>query len=386
MPRFRMLRRSVLEIMPPTPAQVAEGQARDAERCQHAIFAPLARVLSGWWRDGDGWYAVERGAVVRVDQLNRSGRWLVVEFEDYRQTRIPLSAVQVLSSRDSSHALAWPVRLADTTLKQEILDPSFFFRNPEERGFWEAIVREPADATPRLIYADWLDEHDDPDAWIFRQEAPFNRSSAFNLGWLESASQILRQGFNWQQTSVWAMCSQTQEHRIPRYVPHRFADGSRLPQFVAYLLVMIRIRHYPHQRDNDMDHILPQEDNTRQENTPFPNAHWGNANVRSSIRLTGVNNEFEGREWTFDAQFEVGRTRGGLVLDTPTGHSVSRRHAVVFRTNIGWWVADRGSTNGTWLNGIRVGEQSVGPLRPGDILQFAQVAFRVDMQFAAPGV
>jgi uncharacterized protein (TIGR02996 family) len=33
---------------------------------------------------------------------------------------------------------------------------------PDERGFLDAIKKYPDDATARLVYADWLDEHDRP--------------------------------------------------------------------------------------------------------------------------------------------------------------------------------------------------------------------------------
>jgi pSer/pThr/pTyr-binding forkhead associated (FHA) protein len=90
---------------------------------------------------------------------------------------------------------------------------------------------------------------------------------------------------------------------------------------------------------------------------------------------------FEGRVWMFAETFEVGRGSGRFLADEP-GNSVSRLHAAVFPDAAGWWVADRESSNGTWLNGIRPGEQPAEPLRAGDILQFAKLAFRVES--AAP--
>ena len=53
-------------------------------------------------------------------------------------------------------------------------------------------------------------------------------------------------------------------------------------------------------------------------------------------------------------------------------------HLEMFHDAAGWWVADRGSTNGTWLNGARLDGQPAGPLRAGDILDFATVAFSVE--------
>jgi uncharacterized protein (TIGR02996 family) len=34
--------------------------------------------------------------------------------------------------------------------------------HPDAAAFERAILADPADRTPQLVYADWLDEHDDP--------------------------------------------------------------------------------------------------------------------------------------------------------------------------------------------------------------------------------
>lgn len=55
--------------------------------------------------------------------------------------------------------------------------------------------------------------------------------------------------------------------------------------------------------------------------------------------------------------------------------SVSRRHArLVFRGS-NWIVQDVGSTNGTILNGARIGRSE---LRPGDLLVLGDVILRID--------
>jgi hypothetical protein len=100
------------------------------------------------------------------------------------------------------------------------------------------------------------------------------------------------------------------------------------------------------------------------------------------IRLVGLGDEFRDREWAFDGDFHVGRGSTelptGLTLDSLPGNPVSRLHATMSHDEIGWWVTDRKSTNGTYLNGTRIGTEPVGPLRAGDTVQFATCAFRVD--------
>ncbi|MCA9192011.1 MAG: EAL domain-containing protein [Planctomycetales bacterium] len=71
--------------------------------------------------------------------------------------------------------------------------------------------------------------------------------------------------------------------------------------------------------------------------------------------------------------FTVGRRPGcSLQLNYKT---VSGAHAELWVENEQLWVEDSRSTNGTYVNGRRIAERS--PLREEDLLQFADIAFRV---------
>jgi FHA domain len=61
-----------------------------------------------------------------------------------------------------------------------------------------------------------------------------------------------------------------------------------------------------------------------------------------------------------------------LVVSDPT---VSRRHAQLRPRPQGWELADLGSTNGTRLNGWRLGVAQA--LRPGDVVTFGGMSFAV---------
>src|SRR4051794_41188760 len=97
--------------------------------------------------------------------------------------------------------------------------------------------------------------------------------------------------------------------------------------------------------------------------------------MKRSIRLRGMNGPLKGRAWESNELLRVGRLEAlEMVLDDG---SVSRYHAEVRATDRGWRVRDLGSTNGTRLNGVRLGTGQ-WPLRVRDLLQFGEVAMVIE--------
>jgi pSer/pThr/pTyr-binding forkhead associated (FHA) protein len=77
----------------------------------------------------------------------------------------------------------------------------------------------------------------------------------------------------------------------------------------------------------------------------------------------------------------VGRHRDcDARLDSPR---VSRWHCCLTEVDGEVWVRDLGSTNGTWIDGRRVG---CGRLRIGEVLAIAHVRYRVEEVRAEPAV
>ena len=69
----------------------------------------------------------------------------------------------------------------------------------------------------------------------------------------------------------------------------------------------------------------------------------------------------------------LGRSRGcDVVLSS---EAVSRRHAQLFFRDGNWVIRDLGSTNGTRVNGVRVGRCR---LRPGDRVALGDALLRID--------
>jgi putative nucleotidyltransferase with HDIG domain len=97
--------------------------------------------------------------------------------------------------------------------------------------------------------------------------------------------------------------------------------------------------------------------------------------VKRYIRLRGINGPTKGQAWDSHQLLRIGRLDSlEVVLDDG---SVSRQHAEVRATERGWRVRDLGSTNGTRLNGIRLGTGQ-WPLRTRDLLQVGEVALVVE--------
>lgn len=93
------------------------------------------------------------------------------------------------------------------------------------------------------------------------------------------------------------------------------------------------------------------------------------------IVLSLVGDGTSPRTWTSSCHLRIGRLPELEV--TIDDMSVSRLHAEITLTDSGWVVRDRGSSNGTLLNGTRIG-RTPQPVRLGDVIQVGTIHFRVE--------
>ncbi len=107
-------------------------------------------------------------------------------------------------------------------------------------------------------------------------------------------------------------------------------------------------------------------------------------NIRSTVRVsrTGSTPTPEPRGFVvievarrqsspFEDLVSVGRTDANdVVLAHPT---VSKLHATFTKDDGGaWFLVDQGSTNGTWVDGVRLAAQKPHPLRGDDMVAFGE--------------
>ncbi len=98
--------------------------------------------------------------------------------------------------------------------------------------------------------------------------------------------------------------------------------------------------------------------------------------MKQYIRLKGISEDVKGKVWEADAVLRAGRLGSlEIVLDDT---SVSRRHAELrFQAPTGWVVRDLESTNGTYINAVRIGPGDKA-VKAKDVIQFGKVALLVE--------
>lgn len=99
--------------------------------------------------------------------------------------------------------------------------------------------------------------------------------------------------------------------------------------------------------------------------------------MKQTIRLRGISGDVKNKIWEADEVLRAGRLGSlEIVLDDS---SVSRRHAEVRYSADGYWyIRDLESTNGTYVNGVRL-NSTPRPLQSRDIVQFGKVAMMVEL-------
>jgi HD-GYP domain-containing protein (c-di-GMP phosphodiesterase class II)/pSer/pThr/pTyr-binding forkhead associated (FHA) protein len=97
--------------------------------------------------------------------------------------------------------------------------------------------------------------------------------------------------------------------------------------------------------------------------------------VESSIRLRLVDQLAEDKSWESTSRLRIGRLKSlEIALDES---SVSRNHAEIYVSQRGWRVRDLRSTNGTTINGSRLGAAD-WPVGLHDIIKCGDVTFVVE--------
>jgi uncharacterized protein (TIGR02996 family) len=253
--RIAFLHRSVVEVGPLADLLPADRLRRERAEWDRPLRpSPAADPFPAFDGNGGpaddfrlpdliphGWYGVEPNVYLPVFDCVPVGDGVVLELARDAGCRVRRTDVAVRPQRPGSTALheARPALtpLADGPMADALLDPArSLFRAPAEAGFWERMASEPLDATARLVYADWLDEHDDPYGWVFREVRPF-RAGPHRFDWIGAVGRV-NCAAPYART-LWQFAGAAGRGSA---VPFTLPDGAPVPPFVAYLLGVTRIR------------------------------------------------------------------------------------------------------------------------------------------------
>lgn len=90
-------------------------------------------------------------------------------------------------------------------------------------------------------------------------------------------------------------------------------------------------------------------------------------------KLQAITGDITGQEISITHDMLVGRHQDADVLLQSA--EISRRHAALLLKDQGLWVQDLNSSNGTFVNNVRIDHETL--LKDGDILQFASLKFSI---------
>jgi uncharacterized protein (TIGR02996 family) len=187
---------------------------------------------------GRGWMGVVAVEDFWVDWFFGEGPWTVLELSLGMACRVRTADIvwgQPAGGRARREVF---VELKGGPVTAALLDPAgSFFRHPAEAGYWERVVSDPADAAARAEYAAWLDDHGDPEAWVFREPTPFALGRT-RLDWAGAAGRMLCDPPD-RRPPLWAFAGTTHPERAVRFP---LTNGDPVPPWVAYLLGVTRIR------------------------------------------------------------------------------------------------------------------------------------------------
>ena len=99
--------------------------------------------------------------------------------------------------------------------------------------------------------------------------------------------------------------------------------------------------------------------------------------VGAGPRLVATAGTYSGQIFPVNGSADIGRD-AVLPIPLPNDTNVSRRHATVQANGGQYAITDHGSSNGTYLNGVKIGPQTPQPLRPGDELNIGNTRFRFE--------
>lgn len=222
------------------------------------IELPVTQTVRGY----DPWYGVEAGQAVSVGHIDsESHRLYFSELWYDRGGDSPCERMGSAYVSPDHYAVVPDAGVGEVTPLQYLGDcpagPGLaapvrcLFRYSGEGGFWAGIIARPEDRLLRAVYADWLEDRDDPDAGLFRADRPFasqdwSRQDSKPVGWGEGVETYLPCAEQWPLPDPWPNLKAVLRDGMWGGHSHLVsADGLPLPHYVRYMLwaSAVRRRH-----------------------------------------------------------------------------------------------------------------------------------------------
>jgi len=101
------------------------------------------------------------------------------------------------------------------------------------------------------------------------------------------------------------------------------------------------------------------------------------SSYQTGLKLVAVNSSVRLEILLNRDRITIGKNRAQSDYVIDGNNAISRKHCTIYKTDSGFYIIDENSSNGTFVNGIKVNAGQKVKIKKGDMISLANQAFQV---------